>query len=122
MHRRFLHASRLPSANSCHGSRHHGTSMWHDARRESRLRNRTTLLSSPGGSTTRNAWGLPHSKTQVPLHLKLVSGSRKARMGRVLAGKSWPHLLSGDMKLSAKKVSSIRWPYKISQAGVSLKV
>jgi len=35
-------------------------------------------------------------------------GSRKARTGRVLAGKSWPHLLNGDTQLSAKEVSSIR--------------
>jgi hypothetical protein len=29
---------------------------------------------------------------------------RKVRTDRVLAGKSWPHLLSGDTQLSAKEV------------------
>ena len=53
---------------------------------------------------------------------ELTFGSRKARTDSVLAGKSWPHLLSGDTQLSAKEVSSIRWPYKTPPAGVSLRI
>src|SRR4051794_27955956 len=82
-------------ANSCRGSRH----------REAR------------GNVL--AWR--HWKTRILFRRNSAFGSRKAHTDRVLAAKSWLHLLSGDTQLSAKEVSSIRWPYKTRPAGVSLR-
>src|SRR5262250_1075500 len=75
-----------------------------------------------GGTTTGNALAWPRWKTRILFRPNLAFGSRKARTGRVLAGKSWPHLLSGGTQLSAKEVSSIRWPCKTPPADVSLRI
>src|SRR5215471_15780623 len=121
MHRRFLHASRPPSPRSCHGSRHRGASTWRGLRRECKLRNRISFLSSSGGSTTGHAMAWPRSKARILFRPNLDFGSRKALTVRVLAAKSWPHWLSGDTRLLARKASSIRWLYKTLPVGVSLR-
>src|SRR6266566_7515815 len=69
----------------------------------------------------RECLGMRHWKTRILFRPNSAFGSRKAHTDRVLAAKSWLHLLSGDTQLSAKEVSSIRWPYKTRPAGVSLR-
>ena len=80
------------------------TSTWRDARRECRLRNQTDFSSSSGGWTTGNVLAWPRWKMRDLFRPNSAFGSRKARTDRVLAGKSWPHWLSGDTRLSAKEI------------------